>query len=380
MKLALYVHDFKLEIGHSNSLIELIRHLPQGAQNNIDEIEVVSFTTTPLKDLFPEFKGKLHWRRVPCEGLKPVLFKAIFFQIWCWFYNTFLQTGSPLKMGIGISSLDVDAVSIQFIHHQWTKAGLTMERAHPLRLWYKRILFAYFEACESVLFKNRKVKFFSPAKFLTDYLKTKNIVLETATIYSGVNLSRFILEKKSKNEVLSDLKQRYPELATLSIEQPIYLFVGAYERKGIDEALSLLSKQVPGAQFIVIGSSSSGRQVQWPTNLKIVRIPFTREVPKFYALSDCFLFPTIYEPFGLVLFEAMAMGLTIVTRRKDVGASELLEGLPEVYFCDRENFHLPFVGLKSQEDREDLRSQRLVQLGDVSWSKAGSELAKFLNL
>ena len=37
--------------------------------------------------------------------------------------------------------------------------------------------------------------------------------------------------------------------------------------------------------------------------------------------------PTLYEPFGLVLIEAAAMGMNIVTTRNCVGASELLENL-----------------------------------------------------
>ncbi len=121
-----------------------------------------------------------------------------------------------------------------------------------------------------------------------------------------------------------------------------------------------------------------GRPVTWPKNLKIFPISFTREVYKFYALADTFVFPTIYEPFGLVLFEAMAMGLAIITKRSQVGASELLEGLPEVYFADQAGFNFPNDKLKDPESKKILRAARLNKLGDVSWQKAGIELNAYL--
>ncbi len=377
MKLALYVHDLKLEIGHSNSLIELIRHLPEEFSDKIEEIEVVTFTTTPLEVLFPKFKGKLKWVKVPFSGIKPVLLKSIYYQIWTFVYNKLLQSTGKFRIGIGISCLDVDAVSIQFIHHQWTKRGLEMEASHGIRKFYKKFLFAYFEWCENFLFPKRNLKIFSPAKFLTNFLKTKAPEVDAVTIYSGVNLSRFELKAQTRQEIFQDLIGNYPVLQGLKLDEPIYLFVGAYERKGLFQALDLLADR-GNAQFIVIGSPSMGRSVQWPSSLKVFPITFTKEVSKFYALSDVFLFPTMYEPFGLVLFEAMAMGLGIITRRSEVGASELLEGLPEVYFCDSPNFSMPNIQVKNFESRKNLRDLRLEMLGDVSWSNAGKELADFI--
>lgn len=379
MKLALYVHDLKLEIGHSNSLIELVRHLPEEFSASIDEIEVVTFTTTPLTTLFPNFKGKLTWKKVPLANLKPVLLKSVFYQAWTFLYNRLFQGQGFTRIGIGISSLDVDAVSVQFIHRQWTERGLKMERGHFLRRLYKHVLFRYFELCEDFLFSRKGLKVFSPARFLTEFLKGTYPSLDGVTIYSGVNLSRFELPRTSKGEVLAALLPNYPALKDLDLAKPIYLFVGAYERKGLFEALDHLTKKGEEAQFIVIGSPSLGRPVTWPSQLKVFPISFTREVPKFYALADVFLFPTIYEPFGLVIFEAMAMGLTLVTRRHEVGASELLEDLPEVYFTDRQGFRLPEPRQLSIEEKLKLREERLARLGDVSWTKAGAELARFLS-
>ncbi len=377
MKLALYVHDLKLEIGHSNALIETVRHLPPGFMEKVTEIRAVSYTTTPLAQLFPDFKGKLHWSRVPFPNLRPVLLKSIFFQLWTKVYNALFLGADTVKIGIGISCLDVDAANMQYVHHLWTERGLALERGHAIRLLYKRLLFRYFEACENYLLR-RRVKFFSPANYLTDYLRGRSSRIHATTIYSGVNLDRFAVSPDPKDAVLRDLVTRYPLLADLDPNRPVYLFVGAYERKGLPEALELLRRNAPGAQFIVIGSPSLGRSVNWPSDLKLWTIPFTREVHRFYALSDVFIFPSMYETFGLVLFEAMAMGLTVITNRSQIGASELLEGLPDVHFCDRPGFHFPIVTSRSPEERRRLREERLQRVGDVSWQKAGRELAGLL--
>lgn len=375
--LALYVHDFKLEVGHSNSLIELIRNAPSEYINQFSSIEVVSFTVTPLKELFPDFKGTLKWSKVPFPGIKPMLFKSIFFQIWCFFHNHLVQPKNSYRIGIGICNLMVDAVSIQFIHHNWTKKGLEQEKNHPFRKIYKIVLFTYFELCERYLFSKKKVKFFSPARFLTEFLQEKFPGIQASTVYSGVNLERFILPTESKHDLLRSLIARYPILNGLDVTKPVFLFIGAYERKGLPEAIELVST-IKDSQFIVIGSPSLGKEVNWPASIKVFPIRFTKEVPSFYALSDVFVFPTIYEPFGLVLFEALAMGLPIITRRNQVGASELMENLDEVYFCDKQEFKFPSIQVMSPEQKMRLRDARIQKLGNISWKKAANEMAGFL--
>ncbi len=56
------------------------------------------------------------------------------------------------------------------------------------------------------------------------------------------------------------------------------------------------------------------------------RVHFTgpvRGVHEYYGASDIFVLPTLYEPFGLVITEAMAAGLPVITS-KIAGAAELM--------------------------------------------------------
>jgi UDP-glucose:(heptosyl)LPS alpha-1,3-glucosyltransferase len=53
-------------------------------------------------------------------------------------------------------------------------------------------------------------------------------------------------------------------------------------------------------------------------------LPPTVHVERYYAAADFFLFPTYYDAFGMVVTEAMASGLPVITSR-EAGAAQLIE-------------------------------------------------------
>ena len=48
-----------------------------------------------------------------------------------------------------------------------------------------------------------------------------------------------------------------------------------------------------------------------------------KDVRPYYGAADAFVFPTIYEPFGSVVLEAMACGLPVITTDR-CGAGEII--------------------------------------------------------
>ena len=109
---------------------------------------------------------------------------------------------------------------------------------------------------------------------------------------------------------------------------PVLLFVGAYARKGLDTAIRALARlRTPGVRLVAVGDGPRAPYRRLAEELGVtarVRLePRTPNVEAWFGQADAFVFPTRYEPFGMVLVEAMASGLPVVTSAV-AGAAELV--------------------------------------------------------
>lgn len=121
---------------------------------------------------------------------------------------------------------------------------------------------------------------------------------------------------------------------------PIILFVGSgFKRKGVKEFLQIIAalsnKKVIS---IIIGKD---KNMKYFKSLAIKlgidsRVIFTgprEDVEDFYTISDIFLFPTHYEPFGNVILEAMNFSNVVFTSNQ-CGGGEILN---KEYIMDNPN-------------------------------------------
>jgi UDP-glucose:(heptosyl)LPS alpha-1,3-glucosyltransferase len=170
---------------------------------------------------------------------------------------------------------------------------------------------------EKRMFKNAK-------KIIANSKMVKNQIIKyygidenkIEIIYNGVPL-------KEKVD-FSDLKKEF----NLKNEK-IILFVGSgFERKGVKEAIDIVSKLKGDFKFIVIGKE---KKIDFYKNYvkekglseKVIFTGPRSDVDKFYSISDIFLFPTKYEPFSNVVLEAMNFECVVFTTKQN-GASEIL--------------------------------------------------------
>ena len=114
-------------------------------------------------------------------------------------------------------------------------------------------------------------------------------------------------------------------------DQPTLLYVGSgFQRKGVREFLQIVAKlQMPNIKAFVVGKEKNIEYYQQlAIELKIdSQVIFTgprEDVNDFYTISDIFIFPTHYEPFGNVILEAMNFKNAVFTTRQN-GASEILD-------------------------------------------------------
>ena len=108
----------------------------------------------------------------------------------------------------------------------------------------------------------------------------------------------------------------FKTLPTLSdsLREPVILFVGHdFARKGGDQLLAAFRRvraQMPAARLQIVGTSVVPAE---PGVEVLGRIDDRRRIDDLYAQASIFFLPSYFEPYGLVLTEAMAYGLPCVS-------------------------------------------------------------------
>lgn len=125
------------------------------------------------------------------------------------------------------------------------------------------------------------------------------------------------LRRECRPELLDRLG--LPDSAVLA------LFAGNLE-KGGETAVETVAR-VPGVHLLLATPSEPGGALARARKLgvsdRVRMLGFSREPQRWMAGADLMLFPTPFDTFGLVILEAMACGLPVVTTRR-AGASELV--------------------------------------------------------
>ena len=377
--LAFFVHEVTLSVGHSNAMIETLRHIEH---ERIKNLYLVCFEHDDPKDLFPDFFEKVKIIKISPKTLYPFLAKVLYFQIISLFVQWFVLPKNCLKLSIGTAILNPDLVNIQFISNQWAPSFFKGKKLSFFSKLYKKILYFFLTAQEDFVYSRGDI----PVSVLADFMKNflqKNYSYEPGRIHkirSSVDGNRFQIQRENRESLLSSLKENYPQLNTIDFNRPVALFIGAFERKGLHFALDALDNY-GDTQIIVIGKGESrGNFNLKRKRVKIAHIPFTRDVVSFYEISDLFIFPTIYEPFGLVILEAAAMGLPLILTSHEVGATELLNHLEQVQVFEKpEDVIVKKFEKISLEQR--IKNQKDVNkvLEEYSWNKAGKEFQLVIN-
>ena len=115
----------------------------------------------------------------------------------------------------------------------------------------------------------------------------------------------------------------------------VVLFVGRLVGvKGVQplmEAFERIRRERPDAALVLVGEGPMRQSIEtWAgrgTHPQVILTGFRQaeDLPLLYALGDVFVLPSIYEPWGTVVNEAMAAGLPIVTTRVVGAAGDLVE-------------------------------------------------------
>lgn len=257
-----------------------------------------------------------------------------------------------------------DVGEMQFVYASWIeykrkagiKDGLKTKIADAWLSWMEK---RNVKKCKEFTVLSNGVK--------ADMMRHYGIPEEKITVcYSGVNLDEF--HPGNREKYRKEIRERFgiDENDTLAI------FVGnPFSRKGLDYLFEALAK-IPGLKLLVCGKDDLEPYRKLAGKLGIDGRVFynpilTPEINKFFAAADFFAFPTLYETFGLVIVEAMASGIPVVTSRL-AGASELITDGKEGFLLER------------PEDPEEIAHavRRLMETGIPEMGKNARETAEKL--
>jgi UDP-glucose:(heptosyl)LPS alpha-1,3-glucosyltransferase len=303
LKIAFVVHDYNRTFGHSRYVAELATRFKH-------EHEVHVFTNTvdepdPSDLIFHHVPA---WRLSALAGCLTFIVPATFA----------VGRGFDIVHAQGLCGLRHNVATAHFCQPAWYAA---LQRMQGRLTWRQRLnqwLITPLErralaqtATKRVIAISERIR----ADLAEHFGRRDGVRL----VYHGVDLETFHPRNRGlyRNEICARLH--------LSPTACIALFVG-YLPKGASVAIRAVAR-TPGVHLLLI-SNADCRAAQAVAQVegiadRVTFVPYTRAIERYFAAADVFVFPTLWEPYGMVISEAMASGLPVITSRS-AGAAELI--------------------------------------------------------
>lgn len=275
---------------------------------------------------------------------------------------------------------------IKILKQQWNKIVIcgyssptTMLAIEYLKL--KKIPF-YIEVDGGLIkkdswFKYKIKKYFLSSSFASWFSSGKETTKYLA--HYGADRNRIIEYPFTSLKEQDILKKTLTEQEKLNLrtelnlkEEKIILSVGQFiRRKGYDVLIKAMQKMDITVGVYIIGDNPTQEYLNLQkqfnlTNLHFVGFKTKEELKKYYMAADLFVLPTREDIWGLVINEAMAMGLPVITTDKCVAGLELVENGTNGYVVPKENSEI------LAEKINKIFSENYKQMGQNSLNKIKS--------
>lgn len=248
---------------------------------------------------------------------------------------------------------EVDVDLAPFVHSAWLRSPVHTSRVrrdlYGLYHWFYTALNAHWE---KKAFRQAKVAVAVSERVRKELLDLGVSKESLRVILCGIDLQEFSPGDADRRKI------GIPEQAAVA------LFVGDIRtnRKNLDTVLHALV-QVPELHLVVVGTTGTTKNSPYPqlaAQLELAqRVHFwENEYPVSLVMRavDLLVFPSRYEPFGLVVIEAMASGLPVITATT-TGAAEIVTPESGVVLSDSEDTKALAQALNTLAKDRELRNR-----------------------
>ena len=305
MKIAFVTHDYNRHGGHARYVAELVAYL-----KHHHEVHVFA---NKWEENDPE---KIFFHKVPAIRLTALTTVLSFLVPATFLIN---KKDFDIVHSQGLCGLGHTVSTAHFIQCRWLDELKNRRKSLGISTFLWKWLVAPLEKIALSKFCSKRVIAISKnvKNDLIELYKLNESQIDL--IYHGVDLQKF----NPANKCLYRLELR--QKLNLNTDQLVGLFVGNLQ-KGANSAIKAVAKN-PAVHLVLVTGSDSKKEKETVKNLGIESrvhwVPLSKEIEKWFSMADFFIFPTLYEPFGMVISEAMATGLPVITSRS-AGAAELI--------------------------------------------------------
>lgn len=313
MRIALVVHDFSRGVGHGRYTFELARRFVRDHDvhvfaNGIDRTDAdgVQFHHVPA---------------IRSNALATIMTFPL---------PATLQLGRDWDIihAQGALCARFNVITAHICNAGWADAQRTAEVA---RTWRQRVFEQVVTRFERAVYRRSpRAEVIAISRQLQGELARYYGRRErVGVIHHGVDITLFTPSTAAERLLLRR------ELS-LPVEAVTALFIGDL-RKGAAAALDAVAR-APGVHLVLVSRSDPSPYVERARTLGIAdRVSFrpaVATVEQYYRAADLFFLPTPYDAFGMVISEAMACGIPVITSRQ-AGASELITDGVSGFVVDR---------------------------------------------
>jgi UDP-glucose:(heptosyl)LPS alpha-1,3-glucosyltransferase len=196
---------------------------------------------------------------------------------------------------------------------------------------------------------------------------------QVTAIHHGIDCETFHPDNRSRfrNAVRSEV--------SLDDSQCVALYVGDWQKAGTTLVRAIAATTNVHLMVVTKTPRAIVEQEIHAADLskRVTLVPSTRQIERYYAAADMFVFPSYYDTFGMVVAEAMATGLPVIVSRQ-TGAAEWVENHRNGIIIESSNDSQAFATAMEElacqpESRSNLGEAARATALEHSWDRVAEE-------